>query len=204
MGCWLSYQSDFKRWALCIQRRLANTRYTDRFFRIWQKQEHYMEGRSCNNYPTEGSGRGFIIYGDKGTLINNGNDDYKIIDNDKKVIKEVKSVGGGNGSNTISATGNLDSLHFNTFIAAVRGERKVICNIEEGHKSVLLCHAGKYCTAYWSYFALRSCKWTYTEWSWCHEAVGNASTRKVGSRRCEDAASTKFANLGQVHPIRYE
>ena len=28
------------------------------------------EGRSCNNYPVEGSGRGFIIYGTKGTLVN--------------------------------------------------------------------------------------------------------------------------------------
>ncbi len=98
------------------------------------------DGHSCNNYPTEGSGRGFVIYGDKGVLINLGNDDYKIVDNDKKVIKEVKSVGGGNGSNTISATGNLDNLHFTSFIEAVRGERKVISNIEEGHKSVMLCH----------------------------------------------------------------
>jgi predicted dehydrogenase len=98
------------------------------------------DGHSCTNFPTEGSGRGFIIYGDKGTLINNGNDDYKIVDNDKKVIKEVKSVGGGNGANTISATGNLDNLHFTTFLEAIRGNRKIICDIEEGHKSVLLCH----------------------------------------------------------------
>jgi predicted dehydrogenase len=98
------------------------------------------EGRSCNNYPTEGSGRGFIIYGDKGTLINNGNDDYKIVDHDNKLIKEVKTTGGGNGSNTISATGNLDSFHFETFLETIRGNRKIICNIEEGHKSVLLCH----------------------------------------------------------------
>ena len=98
------------------------------------------EGRSCNNYPTETSGRGFIIYGDKGTLVNLGNDDYKIFDYDKNLIKEVKTSGGGNGSNTISATGNLDSLHFATFVDAVRGNRKVISTIEEGHKSVLLCH----------------------------------------------------------------
>jgi len=98
------------------------------------------EGRSCNNYPTETSSRGFIIYGDKGTLVNLGNDDYKIFDYDKKLVKEVKTSGGGNGSNTISATGNLDSLHFATFVDAVRGNRKVISTIEEGHKSVLLCH----------------------------------------------------------------
>ncbi len=35
------------------------------------------EGRSCNIFPVEGAGRGFIIYGDKGTLVNHGNDDYQ-------------------------------------------------------------------------------------------------------------------------------
>ena len=49
------------------------------------------EGRSCNNYPVEGAGRGFIIYGDKGTLVNDGNDDYKIFDTDNKLVKEVKT-----------------------------------------------------------------------------------------------------------------
>ena len=52
------------------------------------------EGRSCNKYNVEGAGRGFIIYGDKGTLINLGNDDYKIVDADNKIIKEVKRTGG--------------------------------------------------------------------------------------------------------------
>ncbi len=45
------------------------------------------EGRSCNNYPEAGSGRGFKIYGKKGTLVNTGNDDYKIYDTDNKLIK---------------------------------------------------------------------------------------------------------------------
>jgi predicted dehydrogenase len=98
------------------------------------------EGRSCNNFPTEGTGRGFIIYGDKGTLINYGNDDYKIFDYDNKLVKEVKTSGGGNGANAVSANGNLDNFHFENFAEAVRGNRKVISPIEEGHKSVLLCH----------------------------------------------------------------
>ena len=98
------------------------------------------EGRSCNNYPTEASSRGFIIFGDKGTLVNLGNDDYKIFDNDKKLIKEVKATEAGNGANTISATGSLDDFHFTSFTEAVRGNRKIISTIVEGHKSVLLCH----------------------------------------------------------------
>ncbi len=98
------------------------------------------EGRSCNNFPTEGSGRGFIIYGDKGTLVNNGNDDYKILDYDNKLIKEVKSSGGGNGANAVSANGDLDTFHFINFVESIRGNTKLTAPVTEGHKSVLLCH----------------------------------------------------------------
>ena len=98
------------------------------------------EGRSCNSFPTEGNSRGFIIYGDKGTLVNLGNDDYKIFDYDNKLIKEVKASEAGSGANTISATGSLDNFHFESFLEAIRGNRKLISPIEEGHKTVLLCH----------------------------------------------------------------
>lgn len=98
------------------------------------------EGRSCNNFPTEGTGRGFIIYGDKGTLVNHGNDDYQIFDYGNKLIKEVKASEAGNGANTVSANGSLDNFHFENFAEAIRGNRKIISPIEEGHKSVLLCH----------------------------------------------------------------
>lgn len=98
------------------------------------------EGRSCNKMPVEGSSRGFIIYGDKGTLINNGNDDYKILDADNKLVKEVRSAVHNDGTNTVSATGNLDFFHFNNFIDSIRGDAKINSPVDEGHKSVLLCH----------------------------------------------------------------
>ena len=66
------------------------------------------EGRSCNIFPVEGAGRGFIIYGDKGTLVNYGNDDYKIFDDENKLVKEVKSATKNDATNPVSATGNLD------------------------------------------------------------------------------------------------
>jgi predicted dehydrogenase len=98
------------------------------------------EGRSCNKMDVEGSSRGFIIYGDKGTLINNGNDDYKILDADNKLVKEVKTSVQTEGTNTISANGNLDLYHFNNFIDSIRGDAKLNSPIDEGHKSVMLCH----------------------------------------------------------------
>ncbi|MFT3825279.1 MAG: Gfo/Idh/MocA family oxidoreductase [Chitinophagaceae bacterium] len=97
------------------------------------------EGRSCNNFPVEGAGRGFTIYGDKGTLVNYGSDDYKIFDNDKKLIKDVKSDTKGDSGNLVSSTGNLDFYHFNNFVNSIRGDEKINSPIDEGHKSILLC-----------------------------------------------------------------
>lgn len=97
------------------------------------------ESRSCNDYPVEGAGRGFIIYGDKGTLVNFGSDNYKIFDNNNKLIKEVKSAAKADSGNLVSSTGNLDYYHFNNFINSIRGEAKLNSPVDEGHKSVLLC-----------------------------------------------------------------
>jgi predicted dehydrogenase len=98
------------------------------------------EGRSCNKMDVEGSSRGFIIYGNKGTLINNGNDDYKILDADNKLVKEIKTAVKADNTNTVSANGNLDFFHFNNFIDSIRGEATLNSPVNEGHKSVMLCH----------------------------------------------------------------
>lgn len=97
------------------------------------------EGRSCNVFPVEGAGRGFIIYGDKGTLVNDGNADYKIFDEKNKLIKEVKSDVKADPNNPVSASGNLDLYHFQNFIQSIRGEAKLTAPVNEAYKSVLLC-----------------------------------------------------------------
>lgn len=98
------------------------------------------EGRSCNLYPVEGAGRGFTIYGDKGTLVNDGGGDYKVYDADNKLVKEIKSDTKADASNTVSSTGNLDFFHFHNFINSIRGEATLTSPVSEGSKSVLLCH----------------------------------------------------------------
>jgi predicted dehydrogenase len=98
------------------------------------------EGRSCNDFPGEGHGRGFIIYGDKGTLVNGGNDDYKIYDANKKLVKEVKSDAKNDPTNPVSASGNLDLFHFNNFVEGIRGNAQLNSPVTDAHKSVLLCH----------------------------------------------------------------
>jgi predicted dehydrogenase len=98
------------------------------------------ESRSCNKFPVEGAGRGYIIYGTEGTLINTGNDDYKIVDAKNKVVKEVKPSVKGDANNTVSASGNVEIYHFQNFVNAVRGEAKLNSPVDEASKSILLCH----------------------------------------------------------------
>lgn len=109
-------------------------------FEFGNKKSITWEGRSCNIFPVEGAGRGFAIYGDKGTLVNAGNDDYRIFDYNNKLVKEVKNNTKNDATNAVSASGNLDFYHFNNFISSIRGEAKLNSPIDEGHKSNLLCH----------------------------------------------------------------
>jgi predicted dehydrogenase len=98
------------------------------------------ESRSCNLYPVEGSGRGFIIYGDKGTLVNDGGADYKVYDEKNKLVTEIKTDVKADPTNPVSASGNLDLYHFDNFVKSVRGESQLNSPVSEGHKTVLLCH----------------------------------------------------------------
>jgi predicted dehydrogenase len=98
------------------------------------------ENRSCNNMPVEGSGRGFIIYGTEGSLINKGGGDYTILDSKNKVVKEVKSEVSADPNNTLSASGDLDLYHLRNFIETIRGNEKLNSPVDEASKSVLLCH----------------------------------------------------------------
>jgi len=84
-------------------------------------------GLSCNRHSS-----GFVkFYGDKGTLSIEGDGSYTIYDARDKVIREEK---GGRG----------DIEHIDNFLAAIRNDEPLSLNaeIEEGHKSTLLCHLG--------------------------------------------------------------
>ena len=98
------------------------------------------EGRSCNPYPIEGRGRGTAIHGTEGTVVLDRNG-YEIYDLDNKLVEKVRS---GEDEATLDTRGggNLTDMHIANFLQAVRGEAEVTAPIDEGHKSVLLCHLG--------------------------------------------------------------
>lgn len=100
------------------------------------------EGISCNNYSVQGSGRGFVIYGDKGSFVSKGGDDYKIYDTANKVMAESKNVAATDTINSAGPGESLDIPHFKNFIDAIQKDAPLNGEIAEGHKSVLLCHLG--------------------------------------------------------------
>jgi len=101
------------------------------------------EGRSCNGYESEGTGRGVIFYGEKGTVVYPGANSYKIFDNDKNtLIEEVKDNTPFDPTNKVSPFESLDSSHLVNFVEAIRENEKINAPILEGHKSTLLPQLG--------------------------------------------------------------
>ncbi|MCE7862409.1 MAG: gfo/Idh/MocA family oxidoreductase [Bacteroidetes bacterium CHB5] len=101
------------------------------------------EGRSCNDYDEFKSGRGVVFYGEKGTMVIPGGDDYKIYELGGKLVSEVKTeIQQADATNTMGMGEKLDSLHLINFIDAVRGKASHTSPISEGHKSTLLPQLG--------------------------------------------------------------
>jgi predicted dehydrogenase len=100
------------------------------------------EGRSCNNYPTDGLGRGTMIYGTEGSALLEGNN-YTVFDGKGKKVKSFVEAAEADAANTRSATGvRLDRKHFANFIDAIRTGVPLNSPISEGHKSVVMLHIG--------------------------------------------------------------
>jgi len=101
------------------------------------------EGRSCNGKPVEGSGAGVIFYGEKGSMLFPGGNNYTIFDLDNKIVKDVKAEQKTDTENLVSPFNNLDAIHINNFFDGIRdGSSKLNAGIESGHKSTLLVQLG--------------------------------------------------------------
>ncbi len=86
------------------------------------------EGLSCFPMGPGGSAFGVTFHGDDGTLelFDIG---YRIYDMQRKLIAEQSGAGG-------------DAEHFDNFLSCIRHGGRPSADIEEGHKSTLLCHLG--------------------------------------------------------------
>lgn len=101
------------------------------------------EGRSCNGRTVEGSAAGVIFYGEKGSMLFPGGNNYTIFDLENNVVKEVKVEKKMDTGNLVSPFNNLDAIHINNFFDGIRyGSSKLNADIESGHKSTLLVQLG--------------------------------------------------------------
>jgi len=87
------------------------------------------EGRNWHRHGFEGSMFGIAFYGDRGSLVIDGNS-YKLYDPaGKQLAVQNKGFEG-------------HDPHLKNFLECVRSGGKPNSDIEEGHKSTLLCHLG--------------------------------------------------------------
>ena len=96
------------------------------------------EGRSCNGLPFYGRGRGSTLHGTDGTILFD-REGYIHYDHNGKVVKENMRGENMDAMDTVGG-GGLTDLHIANFINGVREGEKLNTPIDEGHKSVLLCH----------------------------------------------------------------
>ena len=86
------------------------------------------EGRSCQPRGIEGSQFGAAFYGDKGTIVIDAND-YKVYD----VAGQQTATASDSGA---------DAPHLKNFLDSIRTGSRPAADIQEGVKSVLMCHLG--------------------------------------------------------------
>ncbi|GAA4320195.1 Gfo/Idh/MocA family oxidoreductase [Compostibacter hankyongensis] len=100
------------------------------------------EGRSCNGRTIEGSSVGVIFYGEKGSLMIGGGNEYKIYDLKNKLIKEVKNDMAIDPRNRMNPSQALDALHIQNFFDGIKNGARLNSDVEGGHKSTLLVQLG--------------------------------------------------------------
>ena len=111
---------------------------------VWQ-------GLSCNGFPTQNRSRGTSIQGTAGSMVLD-QDGYTVYDLENKVVKETLAQASSDPL-ALSGDDQLTALHVANFVDAVRTGAPLSQPIEEGAKSVLLCHLGN--IAQWTGRALR-------------------------------------------------
>lgn len=89
------------------------------------------ESQSCVKSDIYGYGSGVAFFGDKGTLVIGGGNEYKVFDLDNKLVKHIDSKMVFEEGNLVNPTQSLDAYHFQNFFNAIReGEKLNSCLTE--------------------------------------------------------------------------
>ena len=100
------------------------------------------EGRSCNGKYIEGSSVGVEFYGEEGSILISGGNEYKIFDLKNNVVKEVKDSKEIDSRDLANPASHLDALHIRNLFDNILSGEKLKADIDSGHKSTLLVQLG--------------------------------------------------------------
>ncbi len=100
------------------------------------------EGRSCNGRYVEGSAVGVVFYGEDGSLMIPGGNEYKIYDLNNNLVKEVKDSKEIDPHELANPAGHLDALHIRNLFNNIQNGEQLRSDIDSGHKSTLLVQLG--------------------------------------------------------------
>jgi len=99
------------------------------------------DGQSCNALPTHDRGRGAAIFGTRGSVIVDRNG-YELRDRKGKLVRTRTAADRSDTMDLKGSGGSLTGRHLRNFLDAVAGRAPQTSPIDEGHRSVLLCHLG--------------------------------------------------------------
>lgn len=100
------------------------------------------EGRSCNGKYIEGSSVGVEFYGEEGSILISGGNEYKIFDLKNNIVKEVKDSKEIDPRDAANPASNLDALHIRNLFDNILTGEKLKADIDSGFKSTLLVQLG--------------------------------------------------------------
>lgn len=100
------------------------------------------EGRSCNGKSIENTTAGAAFYGEKGTVVIAGGNDYKIYDLKSQLVKEVVSDLKFIQGDIRNPSEKLDAFHFSNFLDAIRKSTPLNADINVGAISTTLALLG--------------------------------------------------------------
>lgn len=100
------------------------------------------EGRSCNGRNIEDSSVGVMFYGEKGSLLIDSGNSYKIYDLNNKVVKNVVNNITVDPRNAVNPSQQLDGFHIQNFFDGIRKGVAQNADILGGYQSTLLVQLG--------------------------------------------------------------
>ncbi len=100
------------------------------------------EGRSCNGRYVEDSSVGVVFYGEDGSMVISGGNDYKVYDLKNNIIKEVTDEKVIDPRDPTNPAIHLDALHIQNLFNNIKNGEPLKADIDSGHKSTLLVQLG--------------------------------------------------------------